>query len=86
MIKRFLAYSLDHHRPVKALFLDTMKYKNITVTALTEDTVTFLASGRKKPETMPLSGLLSVSYARGDDGDTLQYVQAPDEAKKEEQT
>ena len=74
MIRRFLDYSLAHNRPVKALFADTLIYRNITVIAITEDSVSFLTPGRKNPLTVPLSQLLSVSYARGDDGDTLQYA------------
>ena len=71
MIRRFLEYSLAHHRPVKALFADTMKYKNITVVLLEENRVSYLTAGRK---TADLDQLLSVSYARGDDGDTLKYA------------
>ena len=74
MVKRFLLYSLDHNRPVKVLLADTMKYKNITVITLDENEVGFLAAGRKTPQTMPLDQILSASYARGDDGDTLKYA------------
>ena len=74
MVKRFLAYSLAHGRPVKALFADTMKYKNITVTRLTDREVTYTVAGKKTPLTAPLGDILSISYARGDDGDTLQYA------------
>ena len=74
MVRRFLCYSLAHARPVKALFADTMKYRNITVTALDETTVTFTLAGKKTPLTRPISDLLTVGYARGDDGDTLQYA------------
>ena len=74
MVKRFLAYSLAHGRPVKALFADTMKYKNITVVGLADQEVTYTVAGKKTPLTSPLSDILSVCYARGDDGDTLQYA------------
>ncbi|MBQ9197298.1 MAG: hypothetical protein IJ662_13835 [Clostridia bacterium] len=74
MVTRFLQYSLDHNRPVKALFADTMKFKNITVVLLDGNTVGYLTAGRKKPLTTTVDNLLSVSYARGDDGDTLQYA------------
>ena len=76
MIKRFLIYSLNHHRPVKVLFADTLKYSNITVIGLEGEKVEFLTPGRKTPRTENLSCFLSASYARGDDGDTLQYAQA----------
>ncbi|MBQ9264797.1 MAG: hypothetical protein IJ189_11415 [Clostridia bacterium] len=74
MVRRFLTYSLKHNRPVKVLFADTMKYKNITVVLLEGDTVGYLTAGRKKPLTTAVDNLLSASYARGDDGNTLQYV------------
>ena len=82
MIRRFLEYSLAHHRPVKALFADTLKYKNITVALLEGDRVTYLTAGRKKPVTVEIQQILSVSYARGDDGDTLKYAM-PQEAAEE---
>ena len=83
MVRRFLLYSLHHDCPVKALFADTMKYQNIRVVALEENQVTFRMAGRKQPLTVSLDDLLTVSYARGDDGDTLKYA-AWDGAQKEE--
>ena len=74
MVRRFLIYSLDHGRPVKALLADTMQFRNIRVQALDGENVTYLLPGRKKPVTAPLSSILSASYARGDDGDTLRYA------------
>lgn len=74
MVKRFLSYSLAHNKPVKVLWADTMKYQNIRVIALGEDTVSFLAARNKKPATLPLTSILSAAYARGDDGDTLKYA------------
>lgn len=74
MIKRFLTYSLDHNKPVKVLFADTMKYKNITVVLLEGERVGYLVAGRKTPLETEMDNILSASYARGDDGDTLQYL------------
>ncbi len=74
MVRRFLQYSLDHNRPVKALFADTMKYKNITVVLLEGDTVGYLTAGRKKTLQTEIGNILSAAYARGDDGDTLKYA------------
>ena len=74
MVRRFLLYSLRHGCPVKALFADTMKYQNIWVDSLEKDQVTYRTARRKTPETVPVSAILSVSYARGDDGDTLKYA------------
>ena len=79
MIRRFLEYSLAHHRPVKALFADSLTYKNITVVLLEGDRVSYLTAGRKTPVTVGMEALLSVSYARGDDGDTLRYAMRPAE-------
>ena len=79
MVKRFLLYSLRHQCPVKALFADSMKYQNIRVDSLAEDAVTFHTAGRKSPVTVPLTAILSVSYARGDDGDTLKYAAGDEE-------
>ena len=75
MVRRFLQYSLEHNKPVKVLFADTMKYKNITVILLKGDTVSYLTAGRKKPLCTTIENILSASYARGDDGNTLQYAQ-----------
>ena len=74
MVKRFLLYSLRHGCPVKALFAGTMKYQNIRVDGLEEDCVTYHTASRKTPVTVPINTILSVSYARGDDGDTLKYA------------
>ena len=74
MVRRFLLYSLHHDCPVKALFADTMQYKNIRVVALEGDEVTYRLPGRKNPVTSPIDAFLTVSYARGDDGDTLKYA------------
>ena len=74
MVRRFLLYSLHHDCPVKALFADTMQYKNIRVVALEGDEVTYRLLGRKNPVTSPIDAFLTVSYARGDDGDTLKYA------------
>ena len=74
MIRRFLAYSLAHNRPVKVLWADTMKYQNIRVVLLEDEKVGYLPAGRKNPLLRPVEDILSASYARGDDGDTLQYA------------
>ena len=81
MVKRFLLYSLRHGCPVKALFAKTMKYQNIRVDSLEEDCVTYHTAGRKTQATVHLNDILSVSYARGDDGDTLKYTAIPQEEK-----
>lgn len=84
MVRRFLTYSLDHNRPVKVLFADTMKYKNVTVVLLEGDTVGYRIAGRKTPLKTELGNILSASYARGDDGDTLQYARKEEEMRETE--
>ena len=84
MVRRFLQYSLEHGRPVRALFADTMKYKNITVLLLEENRVRYLTAGRKKPLEAEMENILSASYARGDDGDTLQYIRSAPDKKEDE--
>ena len=86
MVRRFLLYSLRHDCPVKALFADTMQYRNIRVVTLEGDEVTFRLPGRKQPITAPIDTFLTVSYARGDDGDTLKYAVWDQGKKKLENT
>ena len=74
MVRRFLLYSLHHDCPVKALFADTMQYKNIRVVALEGDEVTYRLPGRKHPVTSTIDTFLTVSYVRGDDCYTLKYA------------
>ncbi len=70
-MKRFLEYSLFHQRPVRAVFMldGEITERNIRVTAITEASVSFTLSGKKKPIEIPIADMLSVSYARGDNGD-----------------
>lgn len=76
MADRFLLYSLNRHRPVKALLsLDKLRYETLTVLCLTEEEVSYATARKKKPQTIPLSCVLAVGYARGDDGDTLKNEQ-----------
>lgn len=85
MVRRFLAYSLAHNRPVKVLFADTMKYKNITVVMLEGNRLAYLTAGRKTPLTADIGDILSAAYARGDDGDTLQYREWEEGEKDEKE-
>ena len=85
MVRRFLAYSLAHNKPVKVLLADEMKFKNITVIDLSDDQAACLIAGRKKPLILPLSQILSASYARGDDGDTLKYAAMEEKNERDSQ-
>ena len=72
MPDRFLLYSLRHNRPVKALLsLEKLQYETLTVLDINEDEFSYITARRKTPRTVPLSALLAVGYARGDDGDGL---------------
>ena len=74
--KRFLYYSLRHARPVRCLVQeDKLRYVNLTVIQLNDEDFICLRSGRKKPFTLRYDQVLAVSYARGDDGDTLKNEQ-----------
>lgn len=75
MIDRFLRYSLSRARPVRAAVLQdgAVKYINITVVDMEGGTVRYLSSkNRKTPRELDRDSLLSVGYARGDHGDTLE--------------
>lgn len=81
MIRRFLAYSLAHNRPIKVLWAKEMKFQNIRVIDLTDAEVSYLTAKKKAPETKPIDAILSASYARGDDGDTLKYAQGEENGR-----
>lgn len=73
MEDRFLRYSLRHNRPVKALLvLDTLRYETLTVINLSDTELSYITARKKTPCTIPLSAVLAVGYARGDDGDSLE--------------
>jgi hypothetical protein len=79
MVKRFLEYSLRHRRPVKAVWLEdgVMKTGNLTVTGMDETSISYVTARKKlKPGLMLIDDILSVAYARGDDGDTLYRTQS----------
>lgn len=78
MTRRFLEYSLRYRRPIKAVWLegDQIMTGSLTVTALRDDSFTYTAGrGKKTPREMPLGDLLSASYARGDDGDSMKNAE-----------
>ena len=74
MVERFLRYSYEHACPIRVLLLDTMKYRNILVTGLQDGKVYYLDMRKKQNAVMDADNILSAAYARGDDGDTLQYA------------
>lgn len=68
---RFLRYSLNHERRIRAVLMenDKMVQMNLTVTALDGETFTFVSAKQKTPRTLPLTALMAAGYARGDNGE-----------------
>lgn len=74
MVNRFLTYSLERGRKIQAVLMDetgAMTRRNLLVTAIDEDGRGFSARlpGRKRETHFALSQVLTVSYARGDQGE-----------------
>jgi len=69
---RFLRYSLDHGRRIKAVLMenDQMTQTNLTVTALDESSFAYVTAKQKTPRTLPLTALMAAGYARGDNGES----------------
>ncbi len=83
---RFLTYSMQRVRPVKVLLDgDKLKYQNLTVTAMDDEGITALKAGRKSTLYIPYNQILAVSYARGDDGDTIKDIYQTTASKGEKQ-
>ena len=75
LFERFLIYSMRTNRPVRVLIDDDqMRYMNLTVLSMDEDSFVALKPGRKTPVTVPYQQVLAVSYARGDNGDTVKEL------------
>ena len=70
-MERFLRYSLEKGRKIRAvLMLDGMLVqKTVTVLALEADAVTLVIGAKKAPVTLPLADIYSCDYARGDHGE-----------------
>lgn len=66
---RFLRYSMEHERKIRALMMleGRLAQKTVLVVSYTDDQVTLLI-GRKQL-TLPLGDILSCDYARGDHGE-----------------
>ncbi len=73
MIDRFLLYSLEHHKKIVLMLMDEkgIRRVNVTVTAIGDEAIEYTAGRSDKRKTIALADILSASYARGDDGDTL---------------
>lgn len=70
-MERFLRYSLEKDRRIRAVLLldGQMVQKTVTVLALTPTEATLRIGARKTPVTLMLSDILSCDYARGDHGE-----------------
>ena len=72
MIDRFLRYSLERETKICAVTMQdgVMKKMNLTVTSIDENGQGFYARlpGRKKETRFEMRDVLTLSYARGDQG------------------
>jgi len=70
-MERFLRYSLEKGRKIRAvLTLDgRMEQKTVTVLALDGQTATLQVGAKKTPVTVALDDIYSCDYARGDHGE-----------------
>ncbi|MBE5778836.1 MAG: hypothetical protein E7331_05830 [Clostridiales bacterium] len=68
---RFLRYSLEKGRRIRAMLMVEGKLvqQPVTVLALTDEQATLMVGQRKKPLTLPVADILSCDYARGDNGE-----------------
>ena len=73
MIDRLLRYSLEHQRKIAGILQDEdgIRKTNIIVTRIEGDAVHYCTARSKKEKPLAREQLLSASYARGDDGDTM---------------
>lgn len=73
MIERFLLYSLEHKKKIVLMVMDDkgIRRLNVTVTALGDEAIEYTQGSSDKKKSLALCDILSASYARGDDGDTL---------------
>ena len=71
-MERFLRYSMDHDRPIRAVFLreGVLMQKKVTVLGLGNGQVTlWIGPQQQQTFTLPVSDVLSCDYARGDHGE-----------------
>ena len=81
MIERFFLYSSDHQKPIRLFIMPAESHrpvcKNVIVLSWNENEVHFVPNHRTekrgKEQTLPRELVLSADYARGDNGDPLQF-------------
>lgn len=68
---RFLRYSLEHGRKIRAVMtLDgQLAQRTVLVVSYDDDTVTLKIGRSVRPVTIPLTDILGCDYARGDYGE-----------------
>lgn len=73
MIDRFLLYSLEHKKKIVLMLMDEkgIRRVNVTVTSIGDEAIEYTVGSSNKRKSIALADILSASYARGDDGDTL---------------
>ncbi len=85
MMERFFVYSRDHSRPIRLMVLpgdgEKAKYINVICVDWDAEELRYIKKSvrDKKLHTLPMASVLSASYARGDDGETMQYERQKDE-------
>ena len=78
-MERFFVYSRDHARPIRLMVLPGdgrgAKYINVICVEWDSEELKYIKNSirDKKLRSIPLERVLSASYARGDDGETMQY-------------
>ena len=82
MLERFLRYSLERAQKISMIAeIDgIMKKMTVTVVRMDENEVTYVTSRSTKERTLDRANILSASYARGDEGDTLKKENAPEDS------
>ncbi|MBQ2028312.1 MAG: hypothetical protein II481_02625 [Clostridia bacterium] len=79
MLERFLQYSLEREQKIAIIAEIDGKMKKMTVTIVRMDDneITYVTSRSTKEKTLSRVNVLSASYARGDEGDTLKKENDP---------
>lgn len=78
-MERFFVYSRDHARPIRLMVLPQdggkAKYINVICVEWDMEELKYIKNSirDKKLRSISLEKVLSASYARGDDGETMQY-------------
>ena len=68
---RFLRYSMERERKIRAVLLldGRLAQRTVLVVSYDDHTVTLLIGRSAKPVTVPLADVLGCDYARGDHGE-----------------